>query len=476
MVGRIGIKEKRTSKIRYVFYSSLSETLLAPLWKNDEFALWCDCNPLEKIELKVGKREVGKKQYTYYLYNAKQGMTERHNPRCRKFSHYMGKSEYEAGWKDEDGFFAATLCDDVFAIGEKNTLVAAPSTHSYEPRAKTCVNPTTQKGEVTLLGLVTKLNLITWEKSAKNGSLPESMRKFLDKVYGTMKTIKLTNKRIDSLQAINYDYKKTGEMKPKKSFMFVYMRFLKVTDDPYKSERVKVHCQNTFGNEVYFFVAKAKFRKVYENVRFENKEKQILFVGGFVYKTSEKSSLLTFSSLCLFVTTTLGLYCESSYELEAYDKLCAAHRLFYKPYYSLSEYGDKRPDLLFLDTHLPVLGEIFGFNSQDYLEERACKLQLAHELQDHYGFWKWDAYAKEPFPAFPPVGRNLPHRVVLQDPMMDAESEVAASSDRQEQVRLKQAPTKEQIRELEQEFSRQLEEAGYVKVSDASSEKKDSPK
>jgi hypothetical protein len=68
-----------------------------------------------------------------------------------------------------------------------------------------------------------------------------------------------------------------------------------------------------------------------------------------------------------------------------------------------------------LDTKRPVIGEIFGFNSRDYLEERARKLALADELKEEYGFWKWDAYAKEPFPAFP-VAHNPP------DPMLLASS------------------------------------------------------
>ncbi len=471
MVGKIAIKQKSTGKIHYVFYSNLSETLLATLRENKEMALFCDCTASEKIELKVGKREE-----TYYLYNAKQGKTESHNPRCPKFAYYTGKSDYEQGWRQDEHGFIANLHADTFAPGEQKDQPrgAAPLSKPYEPRAKSWVNPTTKKGEVTVLGLVTKLNLMAWERCAKKGKLPATLAEFFKRVYGTMKTIRLANKRmVDSLQAMAYEHKKMGEMKPKTSFLFVYMRLVQVSEDPYKSERVKVHCQDTFEQERYFYCAKTKFYEVYESVGFAKKEKQTIVVGGFVYKASEKSTLLTFSSLCLFVTTNLGLYCESSYEREAYDKLCVAHRVFYKPYFSLPEYGDLKPDLLFLDTPKPVIGEIFGFSSPEYLLERARKLQVAQELQEHYGFWKWDAYAQEPFPALPLLARHLSDRAASPDPMGRASSEGKTSSDRQEQAQLKIAPTKEQRKKLAEEFSRQLEEAGYVKVSDDTDEKKE---
>lgn len=401
MIGRVILKNHRTKETKYLFFSNLSDRLLASFRNNSDISLCCDCND-EQIELKVGKRED-----TYYIHNAKQGYRDKHNPKCPRHSYYSGNSEYDTGWKQDEDNFTATLDSDIFNTGrEEEPGVEAPP-RPYAPRAKGYVNPTTQKGEVTLLGLVTKLNLIAWERCSRNGNLPDSLEEFLRKVFGTMKKIKLTNKRVESLQEINHGTIKTADIKVKKTFVFVYMRLLKVENDPYNESRVLIYCRNSFGDDKKFYYDKAKFHEVYDNVRFEDLTKQIVFVGGFVYKATDKSSILTFSSMCMFVVNKLGLYCESSYELETYNKLCENKRLFYKPYSSMPEYGDLKPDIIFLDTNKPTIGEVFGFNSPEYLTDRERKLQLAEDLKESYGFWKWDAFNNETIPEFPSVDKII---------------------------------------------------------------------
>lgn len=395
MIGRMILKNHRTKQIRYLFFSNLSDKLLAYIKDDDFISLYCDCID-EQIELKVGKREE-----TYYLYNAKQGYRNKHDPKCPRYSNYIGKTEYDTGWKQDEDAFTATLDSDIFNMCEEEEPGVDAPPQPYTPRAKGYINPTTQKGEVTLLGLVTKLNLIAWERCSRIGKLPDSLEEFLKKVYGAMKKIKLTNKRVESLQEINYGSIKTVDMKVKKTFIFVYMRLLTVENDQYNENRVVIYCRNSFGDEKKFYHDKTKFYEVYNNMRFENLTRQIVFVGGFVYKATDRSSILTFSSMCIFVTNKLGLYCESSYELETYNKLCDNNRLFYKPYTSLSEYGDLKPDIIFLDTEKPTIGEVFGFNSPEYLEERERKLQLAENLKESYGFWRWDAYNNEVITEFP---------------------------------------------------------------------------
>lgn len=399
MIGRILLKNHRTNKNRYIFYSNLSNRLLANIRNNKDISLYCDCNNLQ-IEMKVAKNDD-----SYYLHNAKHGFTNKHDQKCIKFSNYTGKSEYDTGWKKEGDTFTATLDADIFDTGreEDSDLGAVVSQRSYTPRAMGYINTNTQKGEVTLLGLVAKLNLISWKRCTRNGKLPDSLEEFLRKVYGTMQKIKLTNKRVESLQEINYGSIKTDDMQAKKTFLFVYMRLLKVEPDQYNENRVLIHCRNSFGDNKKFYYDKRKFHEIYNSVRFENLTRQIVFVGGFVYKATGRSSILTFSSMCMFVTIKLGLYCESSYELETYNRLCDNNRLFYKPYTSIPEYGDLKPDIIFLDTEKPTIGEIFGFNSSEYLKERERKLRLAEDLKESYSFWKWDPYSNESFPEFPCV-------------------------------------------------------------------------
>lgn len=87
---------------------------------------------------------------------------------------------------------------------------------------------------------------------------------------------------------------------------------------------------------------------------------------------------------------------ESSYECLVADKLVSGSRSFRKPLrYDRSSID--RPDFVLLDTTPPTDMEIFGMNTQDYLERKKAKRERNRE----HGFWCWDVINNPNIPDFP---------------------------------------------------------------------------
>ena len=95
----------------------------------------------------------------------------------------------------------------------------------------------------------------------------------------------------------------------------------------------------------------------------------------------------------------MGLYGESSYERNLFNILSEQNRLFYKPYKEIDEYG-YTPDIIFLDTKKPTIGEIFGMDHEDYKILKDKKLERGKSLKN-YNFWYWDAFKNKNIPIIP---------------------------------------------------------------------------
>lgn len=106
-------------------------------------------------------------------------------------------------------------------------------------------------------------------------------------------------------------------------------------------------------------------KKIVVVVRLPN-NKDIVFIGGILCSKD-------------FIPV------ESSYECLVAEKLVSESRSFRKPLrYDRSSID--RPDFVLLDTIPPTDMEVFGMNTQDYLERKEAKKERNRE----HGFWCWD--------------------------------------------------------------------------------------
>jgi len=100
-----------------------------------------------------------------------------------------------------------------------------------------------------------------------------------------------------------------------------------------------------------------------------------------------------------------GVFVESSYERQYYNKAHQENRAFIKPYNIkiYSSFKGRKPDAIFIDTgEKNTIVEIFGRSEGDELYHARKEDKIKHFSQlSNYNFECWYAYKGEPLPSLP---------------------------------------------------------------------------
>jgi hypothetical protein len=312
--------------------------------------------------------------------------SDKHDEDCTRFRNdYRFNSEYDKGWKtDEEGNHSVRVGSLIPKEKKEPQEV-----ENQEPKGSIHSGTSVTNYKVEALGLIRKINMMTWETLACNyGKNPENLSKFNQTIYYTLKKITLLGTK-KKLSDIEYKREKIASMKAGKDVAFIYMYVDGLEDKgTYHLLRVKDH----FSSIHRFYVNKEEYEEEWNR---EIGHSDILVVGGFAYKKGKESKILTLGQYALMAVSEQGLFVESSFEKVAYEAFHQDNRVFYKPYRELEEYGGKIPDIILVNRKKTMIGEIFGMNTPEYLENRENKLRLAEEISDIYDFWKWDVYKGE---------------------------------------------------------------------------------
>jgi hypothetical protein len=382
------VSKKSGETIKHYSYRSILDSEKEELRDNADIEMYCCCREDINIQQKIAKNLV--------IYNANNGMKLEHSEGCPKHSNYSGTSEYDTGWKedDENGNKEYTVRVDV-NLPTINTGRETPIDNDepqIDRRAKGVHGEHgVTEGKTTILGLSTKINMITWKRIVeKDKKLPTNSQEFYKKIYGTLNQIKISGKK-KTLQEIYNGKIDLSKMKPLKDYSYFYLIYTGYEEKEYEKGVTKFFLKgkDTFGKEKKFYADPNIFTDIWNNLKVKD---GTIILTGFAYKATQKSSILTLSDFNLFAVNKLGLYSESGYEIEAYDFLCNKGRIFYKPYSSLPEYENMLPDIIVIDRDKAIIGEIFGMNTDEYLAKRKRKIQVANNISEIYDFWKWDAY------------------------------------------------------------------------------------
>lgn len=113
----------------------------------------------------------------------------------------------------------------------------------------------------------------------------------------------------------------------------------------------------------------------------------------------EAGNRLTLIDGALMLVSKQYLPADSSYEVAAANALVKEERTFRKP---LQVEPDEAllPDFLLTDTSPRTIMEVFGMDTQEYLNRKAQKLRIYQEQGERV--WTWEAARREQMPAFPP--------------------------------------------------------------------------
>jgi len=346
----------------------------------------CDCSS-EDIELVIAKRDD-----TIYIRNNR-NLGEKHNNTCRLYSKYVGDNEHEKGWKfDEDeGILIANIPSELFN-GKRTKIDTNKFVKKRNLTIRTSSNGVSED-KVTLLGLMCKLNIKTWDRYIeRNNRVPCNIEEFLRQAYGTSNNIKI--KRKDTLKSYWYSKGKIKNLRDNE-FMFIFMPLIKINKTKsanyYKIELAQF-IQGTQKQEFISCTADLLNEAIdslrNKDIEYENNEFRVI-VGGFVKKNS--SGYLYFTSLQFMPIINQGLWAESSHEKQIYNTLISNGRVFSKGYEGIEYYNNFVPDIIFRDTKKPYIGEVFGIrNIESYNERKSEKIKFSLSQKDIFDFWYWD--------------------------------------------------------------------------------------
>jgi hypothetical protein len=368
------VLDRKTGKlIQRLSFSTTDESDRQKLRdKMDNIIIQCCCR--NKVEMKISSK--------FYFYSVRKAV--KHHEHCTKFSNYQSISIYDKGWKsDDEGNHVVRL---VSLLPQKEKEAGEMG----EKRSRVYTNTSITNGRVEIFGLISKINMMTWERMACSyRKTPNSLEDFGKSLYHTLRSIRPTGMNKTLLEM---EYKKSNEkdMKEQKDVAFIYMY---VEELEQREGYCLLRVRDRFGSTFRFYVNEEEYK---QELQKERGHSDMLVVGGFIYKHSKGAKILTLGKFALIPISKHGLFVESSYEKQVYELLTEAKRVFYKPYLELEEYGGKKPDLILLDGTKKVIGEIFGMNSREYLWNRHEKMVIANQIKYLYDFWKWDAYKGEP--------------------------------------------------------------------------------
>jgi len=391
------LKRNYTKKFDYNDITDEDRKRLRFQFEDGSINIKCCC----KSEIEQGISSV------HRIYNKTK--KEKHARDCCKYHRYSNSSKYEPGWhEEEDGHFTIHLQKEGYVApkptnneNSSNSLVNTTSTDLNDKEEKTAARPSNakSKGQVTLLGLAAKLNMMAWERKAEQGKLPDHSFELLHQIYGLIKKVHL-RKGDAGLQAafITNNNPAATSLVNKRGFFFYLLLSRVFQKESQRTNRPVFYVTGEYklGSKIKsytFLISSSMYQQAQE---WYNSGSHMICGFAQPYNPtkskSEHNTLFTCKEMVAIHVTQQGLYCESNYEKIAYEYFVSKDRLFFKPYRNMIEYNDRRPDVIFIDREPTILGEIFGINEDNYLLKREEKLAWAQKNSHLYGFWYWDAY------------------------------------------------------------------------------------
>lgn len=394
-IGKIKLINTKTNElVRAYSYDKLSGSVdgkkyLKNLLNTGNFKLVCGCSDKD-IEYKISNN--------FRLCPCKQN--EVHYRTCPKSKEYLNfKSKYNSGWKKEE-----ESEDILVTLGfSLNPNKKEPLQNNLDPLNKNKIYDinTVNQGKITILSLITHLNLKAWETSIKRDeSIPSDKLTFLKQIYGTANSVKIKgiNKNLNELY---FNFKRDKNMSSNE-FRFVYGYLDKVEQDLYKADYRQLKIKDSFGRTFSYKISLEKLENAYEFPKQKSEDK--IAVGGFICR---KGKSFEFFNIALMNVNEYGLFSESSHEIDFYNLLCDNNILFYKPYEHLLEYNGCIPDGIIETGNKTIFIEVFGFNTKDYLENREEKIKLIENLKETHLMLKWDAFNNSPMPTISEINNII---------------------------------------------------------------------
>lgn len=385
------VHDKKTGKIieKIGYYSYTDEFLMDLKEKQErgEISLYCCCS--NNIEMKISKKP--------HIYPAKQDIG--HSINCVRNRRYEGNSAYEKAWiyDEEKGEHVVRVEALIPSLKEKESDNQMNEQRESQNKIYIENSSSKRKGEATVFGLVTKINMMAWQNIVlgKKGKLPEDAFELARHVYGISKHIRLSKKR-NPLSDMFHKQINIRDIQVQKDIFFIYMYFndnKRGYTDGLFDGTIKdiVYGKNSFKKEYGFYVDIQEFNEKLSKEPHSNNH----VISGFAYKSFKYDKKLTLGNYCLIPVSEKGLFVESLNEKKVFDALCNQQRHFYKPYLPIGGYGVYVPDFIIEDENKKtIVGEVFGIkNDEEYDRKREEKIALSEtdEFKALYDFWKWDA-------------------------------------------------------------------------------------
>lgn len=375
--------------------------------------LYCDCDieGREHVKITISRN----RKETIYMGNLSKG-GEKHALTCKFHSKYVPITQHEKGWeKDEESgeltvnpsltmFKRKKIKEQEEVEDDKEDVLE--NNHFEERKSK---RTTKSSYKATLLGLMSRLNMMAWEDHCINKKkTSEDILAFTRQCYGTSKKIQVKKRK--NLQDYYYSSKKAKEIRKandKSELLFVFSPLVNAVEERYgkskeKTGDAKVLFLNFKGDGTPWvedkitcptYMIKEAKKKHSKAMKKQDKNGEChTMVGGFVKLHKGK---FEFVSIDFIPITKQGLWVESSYEKKVYESFCEQGILFSKGYEPLEYYNKLVPDIIFYKRLNPTkfyIGEIFGIeNNEKYTQRKEEKLALARN-STVFDFWSVEAH------------------------------------------------------------------------------------
>lgn len=377
--------------------------------------IYCGCSK-KPIKMYIAKnKDRNGKKGTIYLVNY-DGQGAKHSESCNYNKEYNYLNDRERGWEEDkkgNGTYLVNLSKSLLEINTES-----PNDNVRPDEYKNLYYGEGTSGSphrVSIYGLASRFILISYRKYLQSrASHPENINEFLKYLYGQSNaiTMKTKSKRAHRKTLNDIWYKgKDGAHIGTSRFVLREFDFSNIQEDKVDDDFLIIKAPRPQDNSIIDEIARVR-KDVFDKLALQIKhhaEPNIraggkLLLSGFIQKKEDSYGYIywEFASITILNVTKTGLLVDSGYETLAYHKAIDEDILFYKPEGPLAYYNDWIPDMLFLRPLNPgkvYLGEIFGFNSDEYYDHTEDKITFITD-SDNLDMWEWHANKNEKMPVF----------------------------------------------------------------------------
>ena len=252
--------DKRTKKeLGRIKYSSVTTSLKRQLYAQaDSLCFYCCCTD-KPIEMKISK--------DLRIYPAKNNIGELHSPFCPK---RIDKNMQKKLWE----------------IQKEGKLYFHCASHDANAR-----------------DFMLRLNDVTYKRLiSPTYRMPDNYVDFNKRIFATQKYIKTSyNKTLSEICLSSF---KIEQLELGKEY-FIYGTFLGYKETDFDDSLLYVDMMDYFGKKYRFYIDKGSFNEVFREGLSKDYK---MAIGGFLYKRTEKSKILTFSDFWITPIDDLGLF------------------------------------------------------------------------------------------------------------------------------------------------------------------------